>query len=114
MPSICMPATGKTGAITRRRASGSNAAGRPGRLGRSTPPRCSNGSNKPRRNSVASSHEITRILAEWDQNPQAALEQLTPLVYNELRRLAASCLRSQRPDHTLQPTALVHEAYLRL
>jgi RNA polymerase sigma factor (TIGR02999 family) len=63
---------------------------------------------------VASSHEITRILAEWDQNPQAALEQLTPLVYDELRHLAASCLRSQRPDHTLQPTALVHEAYLRL
>ncbi len=63
---------------------------------------------------MGSSHEITRILVEWDQDPHAALEQLTPLVYDELRRLAASCLRRERPGHTLQPTALVHEAYLRL
>jgi RNA polymerase sigma-70 factor, ECF subfamily len=43
-----------------------------------------------------------------------ALDRLIPLVYKELRRLAAGCLRRERPDHTLQPTALVHEAYLRL
>jgi RNA polymerase sigma-70 factor, ECF subfamily len=63
---------------------------------------------------MSSSHEITRILVEWDRDPHAALERLTPLVYDELRRLAASCLRNERPDHTLQPTALVHEAYMRL
>jgi RNA polymerase sigma factor (TIGR02999 family) len=59
-------------------------------------------------------HEITRILVEWDRDPRDAIERLTPLVYDELRLLAASCLKSQRPGHTLQPTALVHEAYLRL
>jgi len=63
---------------------------------------------------VESNHEITRILLDWDRNPQAALDRLTPMVYDELRRLATSCLRSQRSDHTLQPTALVHEAYIKL
>jgi len=58
--------------------------------------------------------EITRLLAEWSAGNQAALDELTPLVYPELRRLASSCMRSERPDHTLQTTALVHEAYLRL
>ena len=59
-------------------------------------------------------NEITRILAGWNQNPQAALDELTPLVYSELRRLAGAYLRRERPGHTLQPTALVHEAYMRL
>jgi RNA polymerase sigma factor (TIGR02999 family) len=59
-------------------------------------------------------HEITRILVDWDNDPQAALERLTPLVYHELRQLAASYLRRERQDHTLQPTALVNEAYMRL
>ena len=59
-------------------------------------------------------HEITRILVEWDRDPQAALAKLTPLVYHELRQLAASYLRRERPGHTLQPTALVNEAYMRL
>ncbi len=59
-------------------------------------------------------NDITRILSNWERDPALALEQLTPLVYSELRRLAAAHLRGQRPDHTLQPTALVHEAYLRL
>jgi RNA polymerase sigma factor (TIGR02999 family) len=63
---------------------------------------------------MGSNHDITRILVEWDRDPQAALERLTPLVYDELRRLAASFLRRERAGHTLQPTALVHEAYLRL
>lgn len=59
-------------------------------------------------------HDITRILLDWNRDPRAALDRLTPLVYDELRRLASSYLRSQRPGHTLQPTALVHEAYMRL
>ena len=59
-------------------------------------------------------HEITRILFDWDRDPQEALDRLTPLVYDELRRLAASYLSRERSGHTLQPTALVHEAYLRL
>jgi len=58
------------------------------------------------------SHEVTRILQEWDSDEARA--RLMPLVYNELRRLAQAHLRRERPDHTLQPTALVHEAYLRL
>ncbi len=61
-----------------------------------------------------SSHDVTRILLEWDRDPRAAIDQLTPLVYDELRLLAAACLKNQRPGHTLQPTALVHEAYLKL
>jgi RNA polymerase sigma-70 factor, ECF subfamily len=58
--------------------------------------------------------EVTRLLIDYSKGDQQALEQLLPLVYNELRRLAASYLRREREDHTLQPTALVHEAYLRL
>jgi RNA polymerase sigma factor (TIGR02999 family) len=63
---------------------------------------------------VAESHEVSRLLAEWAKGNSGALEELTPLVYRELRRLAASYLRRERLGHTLQPTALVHEAYLRL
>ena len=58
-------------------------------------------------------HEVTRILQEWNSGGDAHA-RLMPLVYDELRRLAASYLRRERSDHTLQPTALVHEAYLRL
>src|ERR1700756_3334996 len=61
-----------------------------------------------------STHEVTRLLVEWANGQTQALDQLTPLVYAELRQLAAAYLRGERPDHTLQPTALVHEAYLRL
>jgi RNA polymerase sigma factor (TIGR02999 family) len=57
---------------------------------------------------------VTQLLIEWSSGDQAALDQLMPLVYNELRALARSYLRRERPDHTLQATALVHEAYLRL
>jgi RNA polymerase sigma-70 factor, ECF subfamily len=60
------------------------------------------------------SKEVTRLLANWSEGNAEAREQLMPLVYNELRRLAASYLRRERADHTLQPTALVHEAYMRL
>jgi RNA polymerase sigma factor (TIGR02999 family) len=59
-------------------------------------------------------HAVTQLLAKWASGDKQALEHLTPLVYRELRRLAASFLRRERPDHTLQPTALVHEAYVRL
>ena len=58
--------------------------------------------------------QITGILKGWDRDPRAALDQLTPLVYRELHGLAAAYLRRERPDHTLQPTALIHEAWLRL
>src|SRR6516164_10603081 len=63
---------------------------------------------------MSSTHEVTLLLAKWAKGNQEALNELTPLVYKELRQLAASYLRKERQDHTLQPTALVHEAYLRL
>ena len=58
--------------------------------------------------------EVTMLLAEMKRGDSGALPRLIPLVYNELRRLAANCLKDERDGHTLQPTALVHEAYLRL
>ena len=60
------------------------------------------------------SREITKLLIDWKGGNAEAFNELAPMVYQELRKLAASCLRSDRPDHTLQPTALIHEAYLRL
>ena len=57
---------------------------------------------------------VTRLLLEWRGGDQRAMDRLLPLVYDELRRLARGYMRSERPDHTLQPTALVHEAYARL
>src|SRR5262245_14198269 len=51
---------------------------------------------------------------DWSQGNQAALDQLAPLVYADLHQRARNYLRNERPDHTLQPTALIHEAYLRL
>jgi RNA polymerase sigma factor (TIGR02999 family) len=57
---------------------------------------------------------ITQLLVRWNEGDASALEELMPLVYSELRRLAKHYLRSERKDHTLQPTALVNEAYLRL
>jgi RNA polymerase sigma factor (TIGR02999 family) len=57
---------------------------------------------------------ITQLLAKWSTGDQSALEELMPLVYNELRRLASAYLRRERAGHTLQPTALVNEAYLKL
>ncbi len=58
--------------------------------------------------------EVTRILRAWSNGDPRALDRLMPLVYGELRRLASRYLRRERPDHTLQATALVHEAFLRL
>ncbi len=59
-------------------------------------------------------HEVTRILSAIEQGDPQAAEQLLPLVYDELRRLAAQKLSHEKPGQTLQATALVHEAYLRL
>jgi RNA polymerase sigma factor (TIGR02999 family) len=57
---------------------------------------------------------VTRLLQQWQLGDHAALDRLMPLVYDELRRAAARLMRSERPGHTLQATALVHEAYARL
>ena len=60
------------------------------------------------------SNQVTQLLLDWSRGNRAALDELMPLVYQELRKLASSYLKSERPDHTLQPTALIHEAYLRM
>lgn len=57
---------------------------------------------------------VTRLLRQWQSGEADALEQLTPLVYHELRRIASGFVRREREGHTLQPTALLHEAYMRL
>ena len=59
-------------------------------------------------------HDVTQILKDWSEGSEAASAQLMPLVYEELRRLAREYIRRERADHTLQATALVHEAYLRM
>ena len=58
--------------------------------------------------------EVTQILRQWCSGDTTVVERLTPLVYDELRRLAEAYMRRERPGHTLQPTELIHEAYLRL
>lgn len=63
---------------------------------------------------MESAGEVTRLLTAVAQGDRQALDEMLPLVYDELRRLADAYLRDERPDHTLQPTALVHEAYLQL
>jgi RNA polymerase sigma factor (TIGR02999 family) len=63
---------------------------------------------------MPSSHEVTQLLMAWSEGDQAALEQLTPLIYIELHRLAEGYMQRERPGHLLQTTALVNEAYLRL
>lgn len=60
------------------------------------------------------SHDVTLLLARWTDGDESALEQLVPIVHEELRRLARRQMAGERPGHTLQPTALVNEAYLRL
>jgi len=65
-------------------------------------------------NEQMQSEGITQLLVDWGKGDQAALERLMPLVYDELRRLAGNYLRRERGSHTLQPTALVNEAYLKL
>lgn len=58
--------------------------------------------------------QVTELLVAWGNGEQAALDKLMPLVYHELRRLARSYMNRQRPGHTLQTTALIHEAFLKL
>jgi len=64
--------------------------------------------------SSVSPSKVTQLLQQWSQGDDAAVVELTPLVYEELRRLAHHFMEGQRPNHTLQTTALVNEAYLRL
>src|SRR6185436_4305080 len=64
--------------------------------------------------SIVSPRDVTALLGDWGRGNQTALNQLLPLVYAELRRVAARQLRNERADHTLLPTALVHEVYIRL
>jgi RNA polymerase sigma factor (TIGR02999 family) len=61
-----------------------------------------------------SPRDVTVLLQEWGRGNQTALDELLPIVYTELRQIAARQLRNERADHTLPPTALVHEAFLRL
>jgi RNA polymerase sigma factor (TIGR02999 family) len=63
---------------------------------------------------MADARDITALLKAWGQGDRAALDELTPLVYDQLRKLAGHYLRKERAGHSLQTTALVHEAYLRL
>jgi len=58
--------------------------------------------------------QVTRLLRDWSRGDKCALDVLAPLVYEELHRLARSYMRREKPNHTLQATALVHEAYMRL
>jgi RNA polymerase sigma factor (TIGR02999 family) len=63
---------------------------------------------------IPSRTDVTDLLVDWSNGDQEALNKLMPLVYDEMRRLASRYLRHERPGHTLQTTALVHEAYLKL
>lgn len=58
--------------------------------------------------------QVTLLLQQWSNGNKQALDELMPVVYEQLRKLASNCLRGERPDHTLRATALVNEAYLRL
>lgn len=72
------------------------------------------GQHRVRAFAMSAPGEITGLLADWSNGSQTALDRLLPLVYDELCRLASAYMRRERSDHTLQTTALVHEAYLRL
>lgn len=63
---------------------------------------------------MSAGNKVTRLLLEWSNGDKTAMDQLMPLLYQELRGMADSYLRREPSEHTLQPTALVHEAYLRL
>src|ERR671931_229246 len=63
---------------------------------------------------IRDSHQVTQLLIQWSNGDKAALDKLMPLIYDELRRLARHYMSRERPGHTLQTTALVNEAYVRL
>ena len=69
---------------------------------------------EPHETEPVSTHEVTRLLQAWRAGDEAALEQLVPLVYDQLHRLARRYMAAEQSGHTLQTTALVHEVYLRL
>ena len=69
---------------------------------------------RPLKTDMDPARSVTALLTDWSRGDATALEHLLPLVYDELRRMAARQLRAERVNHTLQPTALVHEVYLRL
>src|ERR687890_2526784 len=83
---------------------------------RLSPTRASRRTNKGRSPLMATSSQpdVTQLLLEWSKGDRQSLDKLLPVVYQELRRLAQHHLRQERPDHTLQATALVHEVYLKL
>lgn len=96
---------------------GHSGPARPGGQGPGVPlrraPLTGRGMESPSRSSERP-REVTRLLGAWRAGERGAEERLLPLVYDDLRRLAARLMGRERADHTLQPTALVHEAYLRL
>ena len=63
---------------------------------------------------ASSSRDVTKLLLEWSAGESDALDKLTPLVYRELYRIARNCMAKERPNHTLQASALINEAYLKL
>jgi len=63
---------------------------------------------------ASEAQELTGLLLDWRRGDAQALDRLIPMVFDDLRRMAATCLRRENPDHTLEPTALVSEVYLRL
>ena len=63
---------------------------------------------------MAEPQDLTQLLVNWSNGDKSALDEMTPVLYDELRKVARRLLSAERPDHTLQPTALVHEAYMRL
>lgn len=63
---------------------------------------------------MSASHSVTQLLEQWNSGDREALDKLMPLIYEELRKMARRYMRQQNPDHTLQTTALIHEAYLRM
>lgn len=63
---------------------------------------------------ASTEHNVTQLLHDWSNGEQQAFDELLPIIYNELHRLAHNYLNRERSDHTLQTTALVHEAYLKL
>jgi RNA polymerase sigma factor (TIGR02999 family) len=75
---------------------------------------CSEGAFSDYVNYIAAMSDITQILQQIESGNRKASSELLPIVYDELRKLAAARMANERPDHTLQPTALVHEAYVRL
>ncbi len=66
------------------------------------------------RNTMEAPGDLTQVLLSWGQNPEGCVDQLVPVVYQELRKIAAGLMQRERPGHTFQPTVLIHEAYMRL